>query len=80
MLDAPGGVRVGFMGLVEPEWIDTLPDPPESMEYTDFQQCARATAKELRASGCHVVVAITHMREVTDAWSNDGRGSRGGGG
>lgn len=27
------GIRVGFMGLVESEWIDTLPDLPEDLVY-----------------------------------------------
>lgn len=35
------GVRIGFMGLAEKEWIDTLPDPPESIRYTDFIESGR---------------------------------------
>jgi hypothetical protein len=30
------GLQIGFFGLGELEWVDTLPDPPEDLIYTDF--------------------------------------------
>jgi 2',3'-cyclic-nucleotide 2'-phosphodiesterase (5'-nucleotidase family) len=39
------GVTVGFVGLAEKDWIDTLPDPPENIQYRDFVSTARDIAK-----------------------------------
>ena len=63
-----GGVKVGFVGLAEREWIATLALVPEdSVEYTDFVVAGRRLASELRREqGCHVVVALTHMRVPND--------------
>lgn len=63
-----GGVKVGFVGLAEREWIATLALVPEdSVEYTDFVEAGRRLASELRREqGCQVVVALTHMRVPND--------------
>ena len=42
------GVTVGFMGLAEKDWIDTLPDPPEDIQYRDFVQTAKDINKVQR--------------------------------
>lgn len=61
------GVTVGFMGLAEKDWIDTLPDPPEDIQYRDFVQTAKDINKELREQdGVDYVVAVTHMRQPND--------------
>lgn len=62
-----GGVKVGVMGLVEREWLDTLTVvEEEEIEYTDFVACARELVPTLRAEGADVVIALTHMRLPND--------------
>lgn len=62
-----GGVRVGLMGLVEKEWLDTLTVvEEEDMEYTDFVACARELVSTLRTEGADIIIALTHMRLPND--------------
>ena len=57
------GARVGFVGLAEEEWITTLATVNEDqVRYEDFVACGVRLAKELRAAGCDLVLALTHMR------------------
>jgi len=64
-----GGRCVGFVGLVEDAWIQTLATvDEEQVTYKDFVEEGRRLARELRASGAEVVIALTHMR-----WPNDRR-------
>ncbi|KAI8978565.1 Metallo-dependent phosphatase-like protein [Pilobolus umbonatus] len=67
---ACSGLRIGFVGLVEEEWIETIPSFPPELKYHDFIQVAKDLSKELRdPKGPHhvdLVVAITHMRVPND--------------
>ena len=61
------GKKLGFIGLIEEEWIATLSTvDPEDLEYIDFVFEGRRLAQELRAEGVDYVIALTHMR-----WPND---------
>jgi len=61
------GVKLGFIGLVEEEWIETLSTiDPEDVEYTDYVTEGLRLAKELRAEGVDYVIALTHMRWPSD--------------
>ncbi|EGD72662.1 hypothetical protein, variant, partial [Salpingoeca rosetta] len=61
------GVRIGVMGLAEKDWIDTLSDPPEDIQYRDFIETAQEYIKILREEDeCDLVIALTHMRENND--------------
>ncbi len=63
-----GGRKIGFIGLVEKEWMATLSTIDESdIEYEDFVVCARRLSASLRADGCISVIALTHMRVPNDA-------------
>lgn len=67
VLDWPGGVRVGLVGLVEEEWMTTLSKVEASdLEYRDFVPEGRRLARELREQGADVVIALTHMRLPND--------------
>eukprot|EP00898_Chlorokybus_atmophyticus_P000025 jgi/Chlat1/1022/Chrsp109S00046 len=62
------GWRVGLIGLVEREWLDTLGAvEPEDLAYVDFVTEGRRLAEALRSDeGADVVIALTHMRDNND--------------
>jgi len=61
------GRKIGLIGLVEKEWLDTLSTiNPEEVTYTDYVESGQALAKELRAKGCQFIIALTHMRTPND--------------
>lgn len=42
-------IKIGFMGLVEKEWLDTLPTiDPKEVSYTDFIKISKKLATQLR--------------------------------
>jgi len=62
-----GGLRIGFMGLIEGDWITTLAMDTSDLVYQDFCIVGNRLEKHLREDeGCHVVVALTHMRVPND--------------
>jgi len=64
-----GGRKIGFVGLVEDAWIETLATvDEEQVTYIDFCEEGRKLALQLRADGADAVIALTHMR-----WPNDRR-------
>eukprot|EP00698_Gefionella_okellyi_P023220 TRINITY_DN785_c0_g1_i4.p1 TRINITY_DN785_c0_g1~~TRINITY_DN785_c0_g1_i4.p1 ORF type:complete len:450 (+),score=111.83 TRINITY_DN785_c0_g1_i4:389-1738(+) len=61
------GHKIGLMGLVEAEWLDTLAFvDPATVHYIDFIEEGRKLADELRAEGCTLIIALTHMRNPND--------------
>ncbi|KAJ2394941.1 hypothetical protein GGI05_001817, partial [Coemansia sp. RSA 2603] len=65
------GLRVGIIGIIEKEWLDTLPCLPPTFEYHDFVQSAREAATRLRNKSdpemsCDLVVCLSHMRLPND--------------
>ena len=61
------GRRVGLLGLVEREWLDTLATiNTDQVEYEDYVTAANRLTARLREEGCEVVVALTHMQTPND--------------
>jgi len=61
------GKKIGVIGLIEPDWIETLSTlDPEDVEYIDFVTEGRRLAQELKQQGADYIIALTHMR-----WPND---------
>ena len=61
-----GGKKVGFIGLnVNPESLIASSNY-EGMKFSDIITTANAAAKELRAKGCDLVVAVTHIGYTSD--------------
>ncbi|GBE86672.1 Metallo-dependent phosphatase [Sparassis crispa] len=64
------GVRIGVIGLVEKEWISTVPTWPENFEYRDAAEAGMKLSKILRdpngAHRCDIIVALTHARVPND--------------
>ncbi|KPJ08087.1 Trifunctional nucleotide phosphoesterase protein YfkN [Papilio machaon] len=61
------GHKIGFIGLVEQEWLDTLATiNPEEVTFIDFLQAGTKLASQLKREGCEYVIALTHMRTPND--------------
>ncbi|CAG5129813.1 unnamed protein product [Candidula unifasciata] len=61
------GIKIGIMGLVEKEWIDTLSTlDPADVLFSDFVEVGKDLAMVLRRSGAQLVIALTHMRVPND--------------
>ena len=63
-----GGHKLGIIGLVEKEWLMTIPsiDVDEDVVYIDFVAKGRELCDKLKASGCDMIIALTHMRAPND--------------
>ena len=66
MLTASNGIKVGVMGLVEREWLDTINALPPDLIFLETADVAQQLAQELRAQGAEMVIALTHQREPND--------------
>ncbi|KAK9456784.1 Metallo-dependent phosphatase-like protein [Dipodascopsis uninucleata] len=61
------GIKIGFIGLVEPEWLETINSLPPDLEYRPFTEVGLELATKLRnEDNCDMIVAVTHMREPND--------------
>lgn len=61
------GVRIGLIGLVEKEWLDTLwAIDPNEVTFIDYVTAGNQLADELLNEGCEMVIALTHMRTPND--------------
>ena len=57
------GMKIGFIGIAEREWIDILHDLEHDVVYTNYKRSAAEFAKKLRSEqGCDYIIAVTHMR------------------
>lgn len=62
------GMRLGIIGLVEKEWLATIPsiDMDQDVIYLDFVAKGQELCESLLARGCDMVIALTHMRAPND--------------
>ncbi|EPQ31763.1 uncharacterized protein PFL1_01095 [Pseudozyma flocculosa PF-1] len=63
------GVKVGCIGIVEKEWIATVPSFPPSFVYRNMAKTALRLSEKLRdpqGEACELVIAITHSRLPND--------------
>ncbi|XP_060517540.1 trifunctional nucleotide phosphoesterase protein YfkN isoform X2 [Cylas formicarius] len=61
------GHRIGLVGLVEKEWLDTLATVnPDEVTFLDFVEAGQKLAAQLKQEGCDYVIALTHMRTPND--------------
>eukprot|EP01120_Amphizonella_sp_Union-15-10_P013848 TRINITY_DN6532_c0_g1_i1.p1 TRINITY_DN6532_c0_g1~~TRINITY_DN6532_c0_g1_i1.p1 ORF type:complete len:504 (-),score=98.41 TRINITY_DN6532_c0_g1_i1:161-1672(-) len=60
------GVKIGLLGLVEFEWLETLTFDSSIFKFTDFISTGREEAKLLKSKGAQIVIALTHMRLPND--------------
>jgi 5'-nucleotidase len=62
------GVKIGFVGLAEPDWAANLSAvDPKDIIYVDYIEEGRRLAMQLRdEEKCNLIVAVTHFREAHD--------------
>nr|XP_024218519.1 uncharacterized protein LOC112211301 [Halyomorpha halys] len=61
------GKRIGLVGLVEREWLDTLATiNPDELTFVDFVEAGTKIGAQLKNDGCDYVIALTHMRMPND--------------
>ncbi|KAI9597622.1 Metallo-dependent phosphatase-like protein [Syncephalis fuscata] len=63
------GIKIGVIGLVEKEWLQTISDLPPTVEYRDYVEIGKKLANHLRSAEggqCDIVIALTHMRLPND--------------
>ena len=66
MLTSSNGIKIGFIGLVEREWLDTINSLPPDLKYLSASATAAGLAPKLRAEGAEMVVVLSHQREPND--------------
>ena len=66
ILTADNGIKVGLIGLVEREWLDTIRSLPKGLEYRSASATASELAPRLRGQGADIVICLTHQREPND--------------
>lgn len=66
MIPTSNGIKIGLIGLVEREWLDTINSLPPNLIYKSVSATARELAPQLRADGADVVICLTHQREPND--------------
>ncbi len=65
--DSEEKVKIGVIGLIEKDWIKTVPSFPSHFRYRSMALAGRRLSKLLREQhGCHLVFALTHARLQND--------------
>ncbi|KIK95089.1 hypothetical protein PAXRUDRAFT_407850 [Paxillus rubicundulus Ve08.2h10] len=64
------GVRIGFIGLVEEQWIATITGWPSNFKYQDMAKVGKGLSALLRDPAgphkCDLIIALTHSRIPND--------------
>ncbi|CAG8555464.1 8855_t:CDS:2, partial [Scutellospora calospora] len=64
------GLKIGIIGLVEKEWLETIPNLASSLKYKDFISVGNELSAKLRdPNGPHavdIIIALTHCRLSND--------------
>ena len=66
ILKSPNGIKIGLIGLVEREWLDTINTLPPNLKYLSASATAAELAPKLREEGAEIVIVLSHQREPND--------------
>jgi len=66
MYTTSNGLKIGFIGLVEREWLVTVNALPPNLTYKSVSATAKELVPRLREEGADIVIAVTHQREPND--------------
>ena len=61
-----GGRKVGVIGVVEKEWLETVNSLPEGLVFIPPAEAVLRWVPALREAGAEMVVVVSHMREPND--------------
>ncbi len=60
------GLKIGFVGIGEREWLATINALPPNLEYRSASSVAKLHAEALKRQGVDILIALTHAREPND--------------
>ncbi|KAH7889945.1 Metallo-dependent phosphatase-like protein [Phlebopus sp. FC_14] len=61
------GIIIGIIGLVEEDWISTVPSWPPNFKFKDMEDTGRQLSQLLRTDyKCDLIIALTHARIPND--------------
>lgn len=66
MMTSSNGVKVGFIGLGEREWLETINTLPPNLIYKSATETAKEIVPLLREQGAEIIVCLSHQREPND--------------
>ena len=66
ILTSSNGIKVGVIGLVEREWLDTINSLPPNLVYKSASATAKELVPSLREAGAELIIAVSHQREPND--------------
>jgi 5'-nucleotidase len=66
MITSSNGIKIGFIGLAEREWLETINSLPPNLIYKSASATAKELVPGLRDQGAEIVIAVTHQREPND--------------
>ena len=66
MLTASNGIKIGVIGVVEREWLDTINTLPPDLKYISASATVKELAPGLRGEGAEIVIVVAHQREPND--------------
>jgi 5'-nucleotidase len=66
ILESSNGIKIGFIGIVEREWLDTINTLPPNLKYLSASATAGELAPKLREAGAEMVIVLSHQREPND--------------
>jgi 5'-nucleotidase len=66
IITSSNGIKIGFIGLAEREWLDTINSLPPNLIYKSASATAKELVPGLREQGVEIVIAVTHQREPND--------------
>ena len=69
VLQSSNGLKIGVIGIVEREWLDTINSLPPDVKYTSASATAIALVPALREAGADIVICVSHQREPNDVSS-----------
>lgn len=66
MLTSSTGIKIGVIGIVEKEWLDTINSLPPNLQFLEPAKVVQEQAADLRKEGAEMIIALTHQREPND--------------
>lgn len=66
MITSSNGIKIGLIGLVEREWLESVNALPPNLVYRDSVDVANELIPGLREQGAQIVIVLAHQREYHD--------------